>query len=103
MATAHEVRGRERPPTTGTTPDDRPLTLSEEHGLLLRQVATRAEELLAVTVDGGWPTRELQALLTYMRAEVLRQVVDEGRLLFRPMPPRRPWEDWDATTRPCAS
>jgi len=82
MATAHEVRGRERPPTTGTTPDDRPLTLSEEHGLLLRQVATRAEELLAVTVDGGWPTRELQALLTYMRAEVLRQVVDEGRLLF---------------------
>lgn len=82
MATAHEVRGDERPPATGTTSDDRPLTLSEEHGLLLRQVAIRAEELLAVTADGGWPTRELQALLTYMRAEVLRQAVDEERLLF---------------------
>ncbi len=83
MATAHEISRDERPPAAVTTTrDDRPLTLSEEHGLLLRQVAVRAEELLAVTADGGWPARELQALLTYMRVEVLRQAADEERLLF---------------------
>jgi uncharacterized protein (DUF2249 family) len=83
MTTAHEMHGLERlPPTGTTTSDDQPLTLAEEHGLLLRQVAVRAEELLAVTADGGWPARELQALLTYMRVEVLRQAADEERLLF---------------------
>jgi iron-sulfur cluster repair protein YtfE (RIC family) len=83
MSTARRIRGPEEPPTTvTTTSDDRPLTLSEEHGLLLRQVAVRAEELLAVTAEGGWPARELQALLTYMRVEVLRQAADEERLLF---------------------
>lgn len=83
MATANETSRDERPPASvTTTPDDRPLTLSEEHGLLLRQVAVRVEELLAVTADGGWPARELQALLTYMRVEVLRQAADEERLLF---------------------
>ena len=56
MTTAHEMHGLERlPPTGTTTSDDQPLTLAEEHGLLLRQVAVRAEELLAVTADGGWP------------------------------------------------
>jgi uncharacterized protein (DUF2249 family) len=83
MTTAHEMHGLERLPATGTTTsDDQPLTLAEEHGLLLRQVAVRAEELLAVTADGGWPARELQALLTYVRVEVLRQAADEERLLF---------------------
>src|SRR4051794_13953316 len=38
-----------------TAPDDRPLTLADEHGLLLRQVAVRAEELLTVAADGRWP------------------------------------------------
>ena len=82
MATAHDMRVHERPPPTGIASEDRPLTLSEEHGLLLRQVAIRAEEVLAVTAGGGWPTRELQALLIYMRAEVVRKAVDEERLLF---------------------
>ena len=68
--------------TVVAAPDDRPLTLADEHGLLLRQVAVRAEELLAVACDGGWPGRELEALLTYMRVEVLRQAHDEERLLF---------------------
>ncbi|HST64019.1 MAG TPA: hemerythrin domain-containing protein [Mycobacteriales bacterium] len=82
MTAAEQTPGLELPPAGDATPDDRPLTLSEEHGLLLRQVAVRAEELLAVTADGGWPAQELQALLTYMRVEVLRQAVDEERLLF---------------------
>ena len=63
-------------------PDDRPLSLADEHGLLLRQVAARAEELLRVTGNGGWPGPELEALLTYLRVEVLRQAHDEERLLF---------------------
>jgi hypothetical protein len=67
---------------TRTRPDDRPLSLADEHGLLLRQVAARAEELLAVTSSGGWPGPELEALLTYLRVEVLRQAHDEERLLF---------------------
>lgn len=83
MTAADEVYRLEPLPGTGvTSSEDRPLTLAEEHGLLLRQVAARAEDLLAVTADDGWPARELQALLTYMRAEVLRQAVDEERLLF---------------------
>ncbi|HEY6746267.1 MAG TPA: hemerythrin domain-containing protein [Mycobacteriales bacterium] len=88
MSTAREIREPEEPRTTvAATPEDQPLTLFEEHGLLLRQVAVRAEELLAVTAGGGWPARELQALLTYMRVEVLRQAVDEERLLFPCCPP----------------
>jgi uncharacterized protein (DUF2249 family) len=83
MTTAHEVHGLEPLPATGvTSSDDRPLTLAEEHGLLLRQVAARAEDLLAVIAAGGWPARELEALLTYMRVEVLRQAADEEQLLF---------------------
>ena len=83
MTTAHEVHELEPLPATGiAASDDRPLTLAEEHGLLLRQVAARAEDLLALTAHGGWPARELQALLTYMRVEVLRQAADEERLLF---------------------
>jgi uncharacterized protein (DUF2249 family) len=83
MTTAHEVHGLEPLSTAGTAAsEDRPLTVAEEHGLLLRQVAALVEELLAVTAHGGWPARELQALLTYMRVEVLRQAADEERLLF---------------------
>lgn len=59
-----------------------PLTLAEEHVLLLRQVAARAEELLTAAADGRWPGAELTALAGYARAEVLRQISDEETLLF---------------------
>jgi iron-sulfur cluster repair protein YtfE (RIC family) len=54
----------------------------EEHGLLLRQMVLRAEDVLAVLAADRWPARELQALLSYLHAEVLAQVADEERLLF---------------------
>ena len=59
-----------------------PLTLADEHLLLLGQVAARAGELLTVAARGRWPGAELAALLGYIRAEVLRQVSDEETLLF---------------------
>ena len=54
-----------------------PLTLAEEHMLLLWQVTARAEELLIATAHGRWPAAELTALAGYAKAEVLRQAADE--------------------------
>lgn len=65
-----------------------PLTLTEEHALLLWQVTARAEELLTAAADGRWPTAELTALAGYIQAEVLRQVSDEEALLFPAAPTR---------------
>ena len=65
-----------------------PLTLAEEHVLLLWQVTARAEELMAAIADGGWPGAELAALAGYAQAEVLRQVSDEESLLFPAVPAR---------------
>ncbi|MGH3282636.1 MAG: hemerythrin domain-containing protein [Trebonia sp.] len=67
--------------TADLTPQP-PLTLAEEHVLLLWQVAARAEQLLAAVTDGRWPSAELAALAGYARAEVLRQAADEEALLF---------------------
>lgn len=67
------VRGKPAGPTLG---------LIDEHGQLLCQVAMRAEALLAVSAAGHWPARELEALLGYLRAEILRQAADEEMLLF---------------------
>jgi uncharacterized protein (DUF2249 family) len=58
------------------------LDLAGEHALLLRQVAVRAEALLAVVAAGRWPAAELEALVGYLRAEILRQTADEEILLF---------------------
>jgi uncharacterized protein (DUF2249 family) len=63
-----------------------PLTLAEEHALLLGQVAVRADDVLAMASADRWPVRELSALLGYLRVEVLRQAADEEALLF----PARP-------------
>ena len=65
-----------------------PLTLAEEHVLLLWQVTARAEELLTATAHGRWPGAELAALAGYARAEVLRQASDEETLLFPAAPAR---------------
>src|SRR5438552_530256 len=68
---------------------DPPLTLAEEHVLLLGQVAARTEELLTAVAHGRWPTAELTALAGYARAEVLRQASDEETLLFPAAPARK--------------
>jgi hypothetical protein len=82
--TVHRTGRRRLPRSRAAHPGDAPpdLTLTEEHALLLGQVAARAANLLAVAGENRWPHQELRALLGYLRAEVMRQVVDEGRLLF---------------------
>jgi len=65
-----------------------PLTLAEEHVLLLWQVTARAEELLTAAAHGRWPGAELAALADYAQAEVLRQASDEEALLFPAAPAR---------------
>ncbi len=66
----------------GTALASRPPGLADEHSQLLRQVAIRAEDLMAAAAGGRWPARELDALVGYLRAEILRQVTDEETLLF---------------------
>lgn len=82
MISVSRAPGDEPLRTAATMPGDPPLTLADQHALLLRQVATRAEDLLAVTAEDRWPARELQALVGYLRAEVVGQAADEERLLF---------------------
>ena len=81
MAEVSMSPGHGQPPgSAGLTA--RPLTLAEEHVLLLWQVTARAEELLAAAAAGRWPAAELTALAGYAQAEVLRQASDEETLLF---------------------
>lgn len=73
---------RDSPRRAGGSPASRALDLTEEHGHLLRQVAVRAGELMAAVRGDRWPTGELKALLGYLRAEIIRQTVDQETLLF---------------------
>lgn len=82
MTALNTVSGRPQP-ARHTSPAGRPpLTLADEHVLLLEQVTVRAAEVLAAASDGRWPAGELASLVGYTRAEVLRQVSDEEALLF---------------------
>ena len=70
------------PPGSAGLPAQPPLTLAEEHVLLLWQVTASAEKLLTAAEHDRWPGAELAALAGYTQAEVLRQVSDEETLLF---------------------
>ena len=74
--------GYAQPAQCADPPEGPPLTLADEHMLLLCQVTARAEELLTVAAGGRWPAAELASLAGYVRAEVLRHVSDEEVLLF---------------------
>ncbi len=77
---------RGQPPGPASPIARPPLTLAEEHVLLLWQVTASAEKLLTATEHGRWPGAELAALAGYAQAEVLRQVSDEEALLFPAVP-----------------
>ena len=82
------VPGHEQPPESAGLTARPPLTLAEEHVLLLRQVTTRVEELLTAAARGRWPGAELAALAGDVQAEVLRQASDEEAVLFPAAPAR---------------
>jgi uncharacterized protein (DUF2249 family) len=79
--TADPAFSHSSPQPAGTVLIRQPPGLADEHDQQLRQVAVRAEDLLAAARD-HWPARELDGLLGYLRAEVLRQATDEEVLLF---------------------
>lgn len=81
MKTPHDASGEE-PHAAAAAPGGPPLTLADEHALLLEQVKIRADDVLAVATANRWPARELRRLLAYLHAEVLRQASDEEMLLF---------------------
>ena len=75
-----------QPPRSAGQAARPPLTLAEEHVLLLWQVTASAEKLLTTAERGRWPAAELTALAGYARAQVLRQASDEESLLFPAVP-----------------
>src|SRR4051794_10443924 len=56
--------------------------LADEHAVLLDEVRYRNHAVLSALGEGRWPDRELEALVDYLRYEVLDQAVTEERLLF---------------------
>jgi uncharacterized protein (DUF2249 family) len=83
VMTEVDLAVKSEPPTESAGLTARPpLTLAEEHVLLLWQVTASAEKLLTVAEHGRWPGAELAALAGYAQAEVLRQMSDEEALLF---------------------
>ena len=88
MAEASVMPGHGQPPGSSGVTAGPPLTLADEHVLLLWQVTARADELLAATSQDRWPAAKLAALADYAQAEVLRQTSDEEALLFPAVPSR---------------
>lgn len=60
-----------------------PITLSDEHALLISEVTVRVDATVREINDDRWPRNELRELVNYLHLEVLRQIVDEEWLLFR--------------------
>jgi uncharacterized protein (DUF2249 family) len=87
MATLSPAAEYAQPPGSADQSGGPPLTLPDEHVLLLWQVAVRAEDVLAAAARGRWPGTELAALADCARAGVLRQASDEETLLFHPGAP----------------
>src|SRR3954452_10888040 len=56
--------------------------LADEHSVLLDEVRYRNHAVLSALGEGRWPDREVEALVDYLRYEVLDQAVTEERLLF---------------------
>ena len=86
MTVTSLMPGHGQPPGPAGLAARPPLTLAEEHVLLLWQVTASAEKVLTATEHGRWPGAELAALAGYAQAEVLRQVSDEEALLFPAVP-----------------
>lgn len=68
---------------TATPPDTEARSrLSDVHALLLHQVATRGDAVLAALGTSRWPQRELESLVDYLQMEVIPETRLKERLLF---------------------
>jgi uncharacterized protein (DUF2249 family) len=56
--------------------------LAAEHAVLLQEVRQRERAVRAALGAGAWPVADIEALVAYLRYEVLDQAVNEERLLF---------------------
>jgi uncharacterized protein (DUF2249 family) len=61
---------------------DAPDRLAAEHADLLRNVVSRADDVLAGAATSRWPERELADLVDYLRSELITQTRIEEQLLF---------------------
>ena len=87
MTVLSQAPGHGEPARLTGLPEGPPRTLADEHVLLLRQITSRARDVLAAATDGQWPAAELASLAGYARAELLRQAAEEEALLFPASPP----------------
>jgi len=56
--------------------------LADEHAVLLHEVRLRDRAVRTALGTGRWPDREIEALVAYLRYEVLDQAANEESLLF---------------------
>lgn len=82
-SSAHNGTEHVGPPDSEASTAHAPATLSDEHALLIDEIAARVDATLREIDDGRWPEHELRELVNYLHLEVLRQIVDEEWLLFR--------------------
>ncbi len=100
MTDAGLVPRRGPPPESAVPTAEPPLTPAEEHVLLSKQVAARAEELLTDVAHGRWPAAELAALAAMPEPRCCAMRLTRRRCFF-PQPTPGKSLGWPETMPGC--